>query len=133
MLEQLKIFIVLFILVIIIDIPVISILFKPRWDKTIKDIQGTSLNVNMVYAFITYILIPLGLLIFVYPKIDDNKWLEQSILFGFLWGVITYGIFDFTNLGLLSKYPLDLAIIDTLWGGILCAIVLTITKYIFSK
>lgn len=133
MLEQLKIFIVLFILVIIIDIPVISILFKSRWDKTIKDIQGTSLNVNMIYAFITYILIPLGLLIFVYPKIDDNKWLEQSILFGFLWGVITYGIFDFTNLGLLSKYPLDLAIIDTLWGGILCAIVLTITKYIFSK
>ena len=132
MIEQLKIFLVLFILVILIDIPVINFLFKNRWEKTIKNIQGSTLNINVIYAFITYILIPLGLLIFVYPKIDNNNWLQSCIIYGFLWGFISYGIFDFTNLSLISKYPIDLAIIDTIWGGILCATVLVITKYIFK-
>jgi len=132
MLDKLKIFIVLFILVLLIDIPVISLLFKNRWEKTVQNIQGSPLQIRTLYAFITYILIPIGLFIFVYPKIDNNNWIQTSILYGFLFGFISYGIFDFTNLAILSKYPLDLAIIDSVWGGILCAIVVTITKYIFK-
>jgi uncharacterized membrane protein len=132
MLDTLKIFLVLFILVLLIDIPVISLLFKSRWEKTIKNIQGSNLNIKPIYAFITYILIPIGLLLFVYPKIDNKNWLQTSLIYGFLFGFISYGIFDFTNLALIDKYPLDLAIIDSVWGGILCAIVVTITKYIFK-
>jgi uncharacterized membrane protein len=132
MIDQIKIFLVLFILVLLIDIPVITLLFKNRWEKTIQNIQGSKLNIKTIYAFITYIIIPIGLIIFVYPKIDNNNWLQTSLLFGFLFGFISYGIFDFTNLALFEKYPLDLALIDSIWGGILCAIVVTITKYIFK-
>lgn len=132
MLDKLKIFVLLFILVLLIDIPVISLIFKSRWEKTIKNIQGSSMQIRPIYAFITYILIPIGLILFVYPKIDSNNWWQTSLMYGFLFGFISYGIFDFTNLALISKYPLDLAIIDSIWGGILCAIVVVITKYIFK-
>jgi uncharacterized membrane protein len=132
MLDSLKIILVLFILVLIIDIPVITLLFKSKWEKNIQNIQGSKLNIKPIYAFITYILIPIGLFIFVYPKIDNKNWLQTSLLYGFLFGFISYGIFDFTNLALIDKYPLDLAIIDSIWGGILCALVVTITKYIFK-
>ena len=132
MIDKLKIFIILFILVLLIDIPVISILFKNRWEKTLQNIQGSSLKIRTIYAFITYILIPLGLLIFVYPKIENTNWIQNCLFYGFLWGFITYGIFDFTNLSLIDKYPLDLAIIDTIWGGILSAVVLLIAKFILK-
>lgn len=132
MLDSLKIILVLFILVLIIDIPVITLLFKSKWEKNIQNIQGSKLNIKPIYALITYILIPIGLFMFVYPKIDNKNWLQTSLLYGFLFGFISYGIFDFTNLSLIDKYPLDLAIIDSIWGGILCALVVTITKYIFK-
>ena len=132
MLDSLKIILVLFILVLIIDIPVITLLFKSKWEKNIQNIQGSKLNIKPIYAFITYILIPIGLFMFVYQKIDNKNWLQTSLLYGFLFGFISYGIFDFTNLSLIDKYPLDLAIIDSIWGGILCALVVTITKYIFK-
>ena len=76
-------------------------------EKTIQNIQGSKLNIKPIYAFITYIFIPIGLLVFVYPKIDNKNWLQTSLIYGFLFGFISYGIFDFTNLALIDKYPLD--------------------------
>ena len=39
---------------------------------------------------------------------------------GALFGLIAYGIYDFTNLSTLRGYPLQLAVVDTLWGTFLC-------------
>jgi uncharacterized membrane protein len=101
------------------------------WEKNIENIQNEKLQVNVKYGLVTYFLIPLGILLFVYPKIDKKEWIQTSLLYGFLFGIVTYGIFDFTNLSLFKKYSLNIAIIDTLWGGILCAIVALISYQIY--
>jgi uncharacterized membrane protein len=123
MLDTLKIFLVLFILVLLIDIPVISLLFKSRWEKTIKNIQGSNLNIKPIYAFITYILIPIGLLLFVYPKIDNKNWLQTSLLYGFLFGLAVYGTYSFTSCTYYKNYTYYDGFKDTIWGIILYCIV----------
>ena len=40
----------------------------------------------------------------------------------FLAGASVYAVYDFTQLVTFDKYPLDFAIMDTLWGGLLMAI-----------
>ena len=113
------------ILLVLIDLVYLSIIGKPVFEKTVSAIQGTKLVVNIPPAIFTYILMAFILNYFI---ISANKPSFDAFILGFC----TYGIFDFTNLSLIDKYPLDLAIIDSIWGGILCALVVTITKYIFK-
>jgi uncharacterized membrane protein len=103
-----------------------------RWNDTITNIQGEPLKItNKIFPVIAYILIVLGIRIFVYPYfvLGDNK---MGIIMGLAWGIITYGIFDFTNLSLFKNYPIGLALFDTFWGGILAAVTGLITFY-FAK
>ena len=39
----------------------------------------------------------------------------------FLLGLCTYAVYDFTQLVTFDFYPLDFAIVDSLWGGFLMA------------
>jgi len=129
--SNVKLYIILLFITLVIDLFVINIFFKKMWEKNIENIQNEKLQVNVKYGLVTYFLIPLGILLFVYPKIDKKEWIQTSLLYGFLFGIVTYGIFDFTNLSLFKKYSLNIAIIDTLWGGILCAIVALISYQIY--
>ena len=135
---DIRIFGILIFFILLIDIPFVITIFKPYlWNKVLKKIQGSSDNdnkLNILLGFIiTYILIPLGIFLFVIPLIDKNDWFNSCLKWGFIWGLITYGIFDFTNLVLFKDYPLSLAIVDTLWGGIMCATSLLITYTISIK
>ena len=104
-----------------------------KWNDTITDIQGEPLKItNKVFPVIAYILIVLGIRIFVYPYFVLGD-IIMGIIMGLAWGVITYGIFDFTNLSLFKNYPICLAITDTIWGGILAALTGLITFYFATK
>ena len=134
---DIRVFFILLFVVLLIDVPFIMLIFRPKiWDKTIKDIQGEEIggvSTNKIIGFIVaYALIPLGIYLFVFPQITKDDWLRNCVIFGFLWGFITYGIFDFTNLALFNKYPLDVAVIDTIWGGVMTTISLIIT-YLISR
>jgi len=131
-----RVFALLLLFVLLIDLPMVIFVFKPLiWNKVINDIQGFQENdnkINTIIGFIlAYILIPLGLFLFAFPLVNKDNWFWSSLFFGFMWGVITYGIFDFTNLVLFKKYPIGVAFLDTAWGGIMSAIVLLITYSIY--
>jgi uncharacterized membrane protein len=129
MIEYIKQFIVVLIVIIIIDIPVISQLMKPSWKKMIEDIQITPFTVKTYPIIVVYILMVLGIVRYVLPYISDTHIIRDSFIYGGLLGLIIYGIFDFTNYSLISKYDLNLAIIDTLWGCML----FTFTTYLSKK
>lgn len=101
-----------------------------KWKKTILNIQGSEMSVNPTSAIFTYILIIAGVMIFVYPTKEINY--TELFIHGFLWGFITYGIFDFTNLTIFKNYPLSLALIDSIWGGILIGTSVTLTYSILK-
>lgn len=92
-------------------------------------VENGSLVVNMGGAAIVYIVGILGLMLFVDPA---HKTPGQAALTGALFGFVMYAFYDFTNYATLNGFPLKLAIIDTLWGTLLFALVGAITAWLLS-
>jgi len=94
-----------------LDTAYISVI-KNDYLNQIQDIQKTVPNVNMVGVLLSYSLMIFGINYFIIQK-------NASILDAFLFGIVIYGIYDATAYALFSKWSVNLAIIDTIWGGIL--------------
>ena len=118
-------------LIIIIDGIVLSML-KKIWKKTIEDVQHKPFIPKLHYAVGSYFLIIFGQYYFVYKQINRKNWIYDSIINGFLFGFVLYGVFDFTNLAIFSDYSLNTAIIDMIWGGILLSFTSFIGYYILE-
>ena len=112
----------------IIDAIFLKFMVNYAWKDMIKDIQISVFNPNMKYLIIPYILMTLAIVIYVLPQIKRNSVLKDSILYGGLLGLIIYGVFDFTNLILFTRYKLSVGMGDMLWGGILFTIVTFLSK-----
>jgi uncharacterized membrane protein len=126
--NEIKIFFIILVSVLLLD-GIMLFFLHYKWNDTITNIQGESLSIrNKAFPVIAYILIVLGIRIFVYPYFVLGD-IKMGIIMGLVWGVITYGIFDFTNLSLFKNYPIGLAIFDTIWGGILAALTGLTTFY----
>ncbi len=71
-------------------------------------------------AGVVYVCITLGILYFVLPGSHGNY--AQALLGGVMLGLVTYGIYDFTNYSILASWPLKITIIDFIWGMVLCGL-----------
>ena len=85
---------------------------KEEYLKQIENIQTVKPRVNMVGVLLSYIFLIFGINYFILQK-------NASLLDAFLFGIVIYGVYDATAYALFSKWSIKLAIIDTLWGGIL--------------
>jgi uncharacterized membrane protein len=108
-------------------------IMNKSWNDNVVKVQNKPLKIKPIYAIITYIFVVLGAYIFAYQKIGKDNWVMDALKWGFLWGIITYGIFDFTNLTIFEDYQLKTALIDTLWGGTLIALTVLITYFLMNK
>ncbi|MGM0438909.1 MAG: DUF2177 family protein [Patescibacteria group bacterium] len=90
-------------------------------------------NVNWVAALIFYLLFILGLVVFViFPAIEQGEW-SRALILGALFGLITYGTYDLTNLATIEGWPIMVTIIDLVWGMFIASSVSTITYFIVTK
>lgn len=119
----LKQFLIVLVLLLLFDGIMLGIILKSTWNKTISSLQQSLFIPRLQYGVIAYLLLTLGVYYFL---IKSNR----SVLDGFLLGLFVYGVFDFTNLTLFTRYPLSVALIDTLWGGVLFAMIVAIMKRI---
>jgi len=69
-------------------------------------------------ALVVYVCITLGILFFVLPKAQGDYLL--ALTGGAILGVVTYGIYDFTNYSILANWPWKITCIDFIWGIVLC-------------
>jgi len=117
------------ILLLLLDFGWLSLYMNKKYSEMILNIQGSKLVPRLEYAVMAYILMSLGLVIFVLPNINKNNVLQDSLKYAFLFGVILYGVYDFTAAAVFSKWDMKLAVIDILWGGF----VYFITSYLIIK
>ncbi len=82
-------------------------------------------------AIVVYIFIAIGILYFVLPKANGNY--LHALLWGFLFGAVTYGIYDFTNYSILANWPLRITLIDFIWGITLCGITSLVVTLIQNR
>lgn len=103
---------------LILDVLWITLFMGPRYKVMIKNIQGSELKTNMLCAFLAYTLMVIGLNHFVLPNINvKNVTIRDCLSYGFLFGLVVYGVYDFTIGAVLKKWDMMLAIMDILWGG----------------
>jgi len=92
----------------------------PKYKIMIKNIQGSKINVNFIFIILTYFLMLTGLNLFVLSNINpETKNIYDSLRYGFLFGIIIFGIYDFTAASVFNNWDISLAIYDILWGGTL--------------
>lgn len=116
---------------LILDFLWIGLYMGSRYSTMIKNIQGTPMKTNWLYAVIAYTLMVIGLNHFVLPNINvKNVTIKDSLTYGFIFGLVLYGVYDFTIGAVLKKWSMSLAIIDVLWGGFVYFISCYILKFI---
>jgi len=90
-------------------------------------------EINWFAAIIFYLLFIAGLVIFVIsPAVEKHSWVH-AILFGALFGLITYATYDLTNLATMKDWPILVTAVDLIWGTVLAASISGITYFIAGK
>lgn len=83
-------------------------------------------------AIIFYLIFIAGIYIFaIYPAVQKNS-MQHALVFGGLFGLFTYATYELTNYAVLKNWPLNIVIIDILWGTVLTALVSLIGFYIMN-
>ena len=90
-------------------------------------------DINWTAAIIFYLLFIVGLVLFVIaPAYEKGSW-TSALLYGALFGLITYATYDLTNLATLKNWPLFVTIVDMAWGAVLSSCVSIVTYLIAGK
>jgi len=98
-------------------------LMKNAFNQQISIIQGSPIQLNIFAAVICYISLIFGLYYFIIRE-------KKSIKDAFLLGLVIYSVFDLTNLALLRNWSPIIALIDSLWGGVLFGSTTALVYYI---
>jgi len=128
-------YIITAIIVLVIDI-IWLYLNRKNYNNLVIKIQGSKIQLNLLGALISYPLIIAGLFIFAIPliKYEYQKNKKQSLLllslfYGGLLGLVIYGVFNGSNIGIFKNYDLKIAFMDTIWGFCLYSF----GSYLFMK
>jgi uncharacterized membrane protein len=110
-----------FIVFLIVDMFWLGIISKNLYQKYLGGFLTD--RINWTAALIFYLIYVMGISIFaIYPAVNKDS-AFNAILMGALFGIFTYATYDLTNLATLKGWPLNIVIIDILWGAFLSAIV----------
>jgi len=85
-------------------------------------LTGDRLAPNWYAAAVVYLLLGAGLAALVTSRADS---LATAALTGAVFGLVVYGVYDFTNLSTLRDWPVLLTVVDIAWGtaaSALCAV-----------
>lgn len=110
------------VILLIIDISYLQTFGGPFRDQTVL-IQKSPFKVNIIGALLSYICIIILLNYFVLLR-------SGSLQDAFLLGILSYGIYDMTNMALFKEWDMSLAIIDIIWGGTLFTLTTFITNWV---
>jgi len=126
-----KLFLIALPVFFIIDIVWLVLVAKKFYQDQIGFLMKP--DINWFAAIIFYLLFIAGLVIFVIsPAVEKHSWVH-ALLFGALFGLITYATYDLTNLATLKDWPLLVTVVDLIWGSVLASSISLITYFIANK
>jgi len=129
---MLKVYILILVLFLVIDLPVILWLNKDMYSNMLNKINGNTIGntTNMIIGgIIAYLLLALAIYYFiVMPAIEtskDNPLIDyyNIILKGCILGLVIYGVYDGTNLATINNFGMKEAVADMIWGTFLFGLI----------
>jgi uncharacterized membrane protein len=125
-----KYYLIALIIFVILDAIWLGIIGRNLYSKYIGYIMTET--PNWIAAIIFYLLFIVGIIVFVvFPGMEEkNLWVSfgKAALFG----LVTYATYDLTNLATIKSWPIQITIIDLIWGTFLSSIV-GVTTIIIGK
>ena len=76
-----------------------------------------------IAAIIFYLLFVVGIVVFVVLPGMEEKSLWVIVSRAALFGLVTYATYDLTNFATIKSWPIQITIIDLIWGTCLSSIV----------
>lgn len=126
----LKTYAVTIIVFFLIDIVWLGVISKNLYQEKIGHLMKE--DVNWAAAGLFYLVFIVGLIFFVInPALAKDSW-KFALLAGAFFGMITYATYDMTNLATLKDWPIQITILDIIWGSILCGVTSMITFFVMS-
>ena len=75
-------------------------------------IQGSELKVKLLPAICCYLFLIFSIYYFIFQK-------KNSDLDSFYLGLLIYGVYEMTNMAIITGWTWNTVFLDTIWGGIL--------------
>lgn len=106
------------ILMLLLDFIYLSTM-RTTIEKQIVEVQRVYVNLKPIPAILCYIFLIFGLNYFILIQ-------RRSVLDAFLFGLVIYAVYETTNMATFKKWRWSMVFMDTLWGGVLMALVTTL-------
>lgn len=117
------------IILTIIDLIWIKLIMGPLYNKMIPNIQSTQMIVNKRFAMFSYLTLIFAMNYFVLPNVPDNN----NLSYAFIFGLVLYGVYDFTAAAIFTNWDERTMYLDVIWGGALYTITAYLTNIILPK
>jgi len=119
----------------IIDAPYLY-LNKDLYLAATKSISGGRGFTSRYYsAVLVYIALALGIAFLAVPNISTSSWQAlalDALKWGGIFGIAAYATFDFTAHFMFDGWTFQIAVMDTIWGGILCSLVAGVVAWLLK-
>lgn len=99
----------------------------PSYRVTIEKVQKEPFVFNRV-GMLAYILMALGMASLVIPSATSRR---HAAGLGALYGLVLYGVFNFTNIAIFNDWTYATALFDTAWGVAVSTLVAYIMSWFF--
>jgi len=93
----------------------LGIFNRRMWTDQITAIQKAPPQWRYMGALLAYILLVAGIKFFVVDPVRQDR-TKSLWLHAVLFGLVVYGVFDFTNLAIFNDYTWTTALTDLAWG-----------------
>jgi len=126
----LKLYVATFIAFLAVDMIWLGLVARTFYRKNLGFLLAPA--PNWIAAVIFYLLFIVGILVFVVmPGLNEDS-LRTVLLRAALFGLITYGTYDLTNLATVRDWPLLVTVVDMIWGTVLSVLV-GLAGFVFAK
>jgi uncharacterized membrane protein len=126
-----RIFAITLVTFIVLDLTWVSLVAPTFYRAQVGFLMASTTNWIAVGLF--YLVIVAGLLVFVIiPGLPATSF-RQPLARAALFGLVTYGIFELSNLAVVKGWSVSVTIVDTLWGIFVSIVVSFISLRLASR
>ena len=126
----LKLYLIAFVVFLAIDAIWLGLVAPKFYKEHIGHLM--SAKPNFLVAGIFYLLFIVGIVYFVLVPGVEEKNLAKVVLSALLFGLMTYGTYDLTNMATLKDWPIIVTVVDLIWGSVLTTTVSVLSYLIYN-
>ena len=124
MLFYLKVYFIALVAFLAIDLPWLLFVARSFYKSQIGFLLAE--QPNLVAAVVFYLLFVAGVVVFASAPAIAAGSISKAVILGALFGLMTYGTYDLTNLATVKNWPWLVTVVDLVWGTALSASVSTV-------